>query len=103
MKVVFALLPFIVCAQEPTSGWKPRYQSLGASCSKGLKGNDGDCGCENTQFRIANGTMYIMDSVNTHPCSRLFPVAASESGTKKRSAPGHFMPVLQGSQPGPLY
>ena len=33
-----------VAAQEPTASWKPRYTSLGAFCSKGLKGNDGDCG-----------------------------------------------------------
>jgi hypothetical protein len=63
-------------AQEPPTGWKPRYQSLGAFCSHGLHGNDGDCGCENTQFRQANGSMYIMESVSTHPCERLFPAAA---------------------------
>lgn len=70
-----------VAAQEPTASWKPRYTSLGAFCSKGLKGNDGDCGCENTQFRQQNGSMYIMESVATHPCNKLFPVAgAGNSG-----------------------
>ena len=63
-------------AQEPTKAWRPRYTSLGSFCSKGLKGNDGDCGCENTQFRTQNGSMYIMESVATHPCRRLFPAVA---------------------------
>ena len=62
-------------AQDPGPGWAPRYESMGMFCTHGLKGNDGDCGCENTQFRTQNGTMYMMESVVTHPCEKLFPIA----------------------------
>eukprot|EP00729_Bicosta_minor_P017154 gene17154-8998_t len=69
----------IAVAQEPTSNWSPRYKSLGPFCSHGLKGNDGDCGCENTPFRTQSGDMYIMESVDTHPCNKLFPKAAPDN------------------------
>ena len=64
-------------AQEPPRGWAPKMTSLGPFCSKGIRGNDGDCGCENTPFRTQAGKMHIMESVATHPCSRLFPSSGS--------------------------
>jgi len=64
-------------AQEPPRGWAPKMTSLGPFCSKGIRGNDGDCGCENTPFRTQAGKMHIMESVATHPCSRLFPRSGS--------------------------
>jgi hypothetical protein len=62
-------------AQVPNKTWTPNYESLGPICSNHLSSS---CGCENTQFRVganANspGKMFMMQSVNTHPCSRLFP------------------------------
>ena len=72
-----ALAATPAAAQEPPHGWTPRYTSLGPFCSHGLRGNDGECGCENTQIRQQNGSMYIMESVSTHPCDRLFPRAAA--------------------------
>ena len=81
--LVAALLRLMCRGAGAGPGWAPRYKSMGMFCTHGLKGNDGDCGCENT-FR-KNGTMYMMESVVTHPCEKLFPIACATHSPARTS------------------
>eukprot|EP00041_Stephanoeca_diplocostata_P024422 m.618327 g.618327 ORF g.618327 m.618327 type:complete len:332 (+) comp22527_c2_seq4:210-1205(+) len=72
------ILHVTVKAQDPTSGWRPRFTSLGPYCYNGAKNpnmpsghHDGGCGCENTPLRIRD-QMYMMESTG-HGCDDAFP------------------------------
>jgi hypothetical protein len=70
------LLMRMALGQEPSASWKPNFTPLGLFCYKdGQNPNKphsrdhlGSCGCENTQFRWTDGTMYMMES-HAHGCS----------------------------------
>jgi hypothetical protein len=72
-------LACLALAQTPSPSWKPNFVPLGLFCYKDAKNPNepashdhiGGCGCENTQFRWTDGSLYMMES-HSHGCDTVF-------------------------------
>jgi hypothetical protein len=79
MAVLLACFTSVAIAQNPSTSWKPNFEPLGLFCYKDAKlpnypdshDHIGGCGCENTQFRWTDGSMYMLES-HSHGCETIF-------------------------------